>query len=327
MFTPLSLTYGLRAEDNSDNKILSNVTSRNKSYLYTLNYLIDLTLSIFDFDGNFDDFAIPKQNVNSALMLNGAVAFCSSEKLSKAGFKLIAFPFSINKFNIYGEPQEIKIEPFYDSEDFKNFPIYNMTFENTKDKKEFEIVYAKSNKNFNGFLPQATYTALQISQVKQMCENNVIANSLPIFVEGISEQINSIDNLVNLIYNQNGIVKIDKSKGVRAEELIKIINNNVPWLSDRGYMFIRDLLNDFYREIGIKNVAYEKKERVNTEEVKSLDQVTDVVAFSMLKSIKKGLDKVNTWIDADFTVKSVLNTFDKLSNSGGEIVDISKQSL
>jgi hypothetical protein len=54
----------------------------------------------------------------------------------------------------------------------------------------------------------------------------------------------------------------------------------------------RAIVNEFLTEVGIKNANYEKKERLNSQEVGENDDETRAMVEIILENVRKGFDEV-----------------------------------
>lgn len=82
-------------------------------------------------------------------------------------------------------------------------------------------------------------------------------------------------------------------------------------LSDR-----RTCLNNFLTTIGIRNANYDKKERLNSQEVTENNDETSAIVGLMLESIRKGFDKVNAMSGLDLSVELNFDYSEGGSNNG-----------
>ena len=63
------------------------------------------------------------------------------------------------------------------------------------------------------------------------------------------------------------------------------------------------IIADFYNNIGITTTPYQKRERLITDEIGSLEKMTECTLESMLKARQEGADKVNNMFGTDISVR------------------------
>lgn len=94
------------------------------------------------------------------------------------------------------------------------------------------------------------------------------------------------------------VVNKDAIGDGRIEPLI----NNVDFLVDKLLQARRTIVNEFLTEIGIKNANYDKKERLNSQEVNQNNDETRAIISVIYDNLKKDFNDINTISDLDLTV-------------------------
>lgn len=64
----------------------------------------------------------------------------------------------------------------------------------------------------------------------------------------------------------------------------------------------RNVLSDFYNCLGVQNLAVDKKERTNLDEMDSNKQQLSISLDEIYEPIKRGFDEVNALFETDFTI-------------------------
>lgn len=274
----------------------------NKTYLHKLrsfinsyDFLLDILLSLLKFE-NCEKHKLNADDINKNLIFKGSIAF------AKTNIGVVAVPYTVLKQNYKGEPTEIKLNPKFNDND-------GINTSKTIKKDDFVIVYL--NRAHRGFIGYLNYHAGIEACLSVLLNNNIIANSLQAILQGKAEQLNDIKNVVNAIYNQNGILKLALPESARAEDFIKFDYNNNNLILDKIAEASTNNINTFFSRCGVDYTPYEKKERLTNEEIKTNNMALDLIRGSMLETVKSGLDKVNEKFDMDLTVSLTIDTLDK----------------
>lgn len=88
------------------------------------------------------------------------------------------------------------------------------------------------------------------------------------------------------------LVAINK-KILQGKQLTTLISSpSSTFIADKVQTLKRAIVNEFLTEVGIKNANYEKKERLNSQEVGENDDETRAMVEIILENINKGFDEV-----------------------------------
>lgn len=112
-------------------------------------------------------------------------------------------------------------------------------------------------------------------------------------------------------------VKLAYSKATQGEPMV-VVNKDVmqgkqltTLISDPKSTFIidqlltarRTIVNNFLTEVGIKNANYDKKERLNSQEVEENNDETSAIVNVILDNIKRDFDAINAISDLNLSVE------------------------
>ena len=87
------------------------------------------------------------------------------------------------------------------------------------------------------------------------------------------------------------VISKDVMKGKNITTLIPNVGNN--YIVDKLLNARRTIINAFLTEIGIKNANYDKKERLNSQEVEQNTDETSAIISVIFDNIKDGMGKIN----------------------------------
>lgn len=159
------------------------------------------------------------------------------------------------------------------------------------DKDEFVPVYV--NKIQSGYFIDIQHRANTYAKIEQLLDNNIVVKSLMLILEGKENQAMAFDELIDIIHNQNGIAKIDVASGLRSDEFLKVIVNEIETIFDKCVELNKNKDSEFLAKIGINHIPYEKKERLTNDEIATNNQLIDVVRDGIINTVNEGLERVN----------------------------------
>lgn len=102
-------------------------------------------------------------------------------------------------------------------------------------------------------------------------------------------------------------------KGITGQKGITTFLPNVRnnYLVDEYLQAKRSIVNEFLTEIGIKNANYDKKERLNSQEVNQNNDETGAIVTVIYENLKDSFDRVNKLTGLNLTVKRRYNYEEK----------------
>lgn len=286
-----------------DNESLRTYLYKSQSYLSALNYYTDIVLSILKVENLPNN--IDEVYYKTILLLGGKSVFCENN------IGLVSSDFTCLRYDYQGLPSQLNLSlsPYINNADTQALD-YSKVYQ----KSDFEIVYCNETKT--GF----AYDIQRFALLEAMCDiaihNNLLVNSLSAIIQGKKEQVNDIESIVDILFNQSGIIEIGLPSGAREDDKIEILTPERPYICDKVQALRSDFKNLLLSRLGIKHTPYEKKERLISAEVNSGDECNDLLKNSMLNTIQSGLDRVNKHFNTNIRVYF---TLEYLQNKGSEL--------
>lgn len=268
-------------------------TNKLNAYEYYFKMLLGKLDSLFKWK-NLPE-TVDKSFLNSNLFLLGYSAFYELDGKIYTNFG-----------GIGGTPNE----NYYPTEFILSNPIQgSKTFIiNSLDKDTAVLMYnTESDKQFlNGYGKSGIYTL--IKQTATLLADNLQSINLAqincrvqtIFTASDDSQAKSAEQLVKRMYNA------DPYQILISDELSPITVSNVePNTSDIINTLLQVhqyILADFYNQIGIPTTPYQKKERLITDEIKTLDKTNNCNIYEMLTARRTAIKKINSLFNTSISI-------------------------
>lgn len=182
---------------------------------------------------------------------------------------------------------------------------------------EFVPVYV--NKTHTGYIEDIQHRANSYCEIEQLLNNNLIVKSLMLILEGKDNQAMAFDELIDIIYNQYGIAKVDVASGARSEDFLKVITNQVEILFSQCVELNKNKDSEFFAKIGINHIPYEKKERLTNDEIATNNQLIDVVRDGIINTVNDGLKAVNEKYGTNMSMRLTI------ANKGGDKLELAEE--
>lgn len=186
--------------------------------------------------------------------------------------------------------------------------IYNSSLQDN-------VFYIKADSGLNTFIQRYARQLADIESTVNIYAVNSRLISIP--VSNDNSVIESMKLFFkNLIMGKRGIVS-DSS----IVENFRNVDINRTGIKDgvNDWLLARDkVLEQFYRDLGIR-MSNQKKAQVNIDEVESNDQLLLISTDDMLKSRKKGIDRVNNLYGTNIDVR--LNPLYNIKNVEGGVMN------
>lgn len=291
-----------------ENLELRSFIEKLESYQKSYNYFLNLALSIFKIE-NLEKYNINSEYFFKTLFENGSICFTNQSNIG-----LVAVPFSINGFNYQGLPSSWNAVPLFKSEEVLKIPQLN--------NENSVIVWL--NKNHNGLFDEFCYFSRLAAMLLQLYNNNLYSKSLQLVLEGKRTNDAAFDEILNVVYNQSGFLKISTEAGDTALDLFKFISNNCEFLADKIDIAMNNLENRFLTRIGIPRIPYEKKSHLLNDEIKTADFSSDLIRMNFFETISKGLKKVNEKFGTDLILKFAVD-FDETESEKIKIFEFDEK--
>lgn len=285
---------------------LPDICDVNKAYRFYFKWLLGKLHELFKWENMPDTIDI--DFLNNCLFLDGHVLF--TDKLDK---KLRCFFGEIG-----GEPNIYYMPTLYTVAN----PVVGSANVNIDNDKEGVVMFNSREDKIYNFMPRGSGLYPLIHQTATLLADNIVSiNTAQInsrvqacIIAGDEQLRNSAEVYVKDLYK-------GKPWTVVSESMISSIKSN-PISSAATPQAIQALVElhqyiiaDFYNSIGIKTNPVNKKERLITDEINSVDDYLAVTINQMLDSRKLGIEKVNKRFGTNIKVDVSDELKDVLENS------------
>lgn len=251
-------------------KLINSQLSNFKTYEMYKRQLLTLAENVFEFKNMPKYISTPY--LNKVLLRQGSIAFFVDDVLG-----LLALPYTVlGSLDVYGRPKSIKVT---------SQNGYSKTIRNADD---FVIMYDN-----NGLYPlwlDIIQYAERISLDTRTCDINILQQRTPRFWKTKSENVKTIQDLVNNIDGMENTV-------IAYEDLdlddTTIVLEPAPYVADKIDIHKEKDWNEFLRLIGIANMNFQKKERNIKDEVLASQGGTIASRYSRFEPRQKAIEEIN----------------------------------
>lgn len=251
--------------------------------LYEKRYLYQLIFSRFK-------FGLPKDwNLNFFrywLFSWGSIAVMYTRE-----YGWICAPYSVSQINMYWNPKEIVITNSYLTN-----PKYGVIGVNSGIIKLFD--------DYGGLDDLVRHYAVKLAQIDRCIDVNLMnANVTKYFEARNKKHAQEIKDLYAQSTQGEPLVVANESvtKGKQIDTLYKDIKTT--YIVNDLLQSKRTIINEFLTKIGIANANYDKRERLNTDEVNQNDEETKAMINVIYDNIKEGIAEINAISGLGITVE------------------------
>lgn len=260
---------------------------------YWFNKLLGYCMGMFEYDGLPD--SLPARQIEINLLLTGhCTIFKDDGELVTCGTTL----YDYDKYydptrGVFAQPK-LKSKTLYLQGESKNaVVIYNSDLQNN-------VLYFPTDGGLLTFISRYARRLADIESTENIYSVNMRLSAFP--VGGDDSIIASIKKFFSQlalgrreVIADNAIIQqfrtVDVVKGATSDKLNDIIQ-------------ARDkVLEQFFRDIGVKFFADNKRAQMTDEEVESNDQMLIISPDEMLRKRKEGVEKVNAFFGTNISVK------------------------
>lgn len=196
-------------------------------------------------------------------------------------FGWICQPYSVTDLNLYYQPKQIL--------------VYNQHIKSPKTGViGINAGIIKIMDDYYGLDDIVTRYAEQLSQIDRSINVNLMnCNVTAMFEAETKKQSDEVKEAYGKATTGEPLVVISKDvmKGKNITTLIPNVGNN--YIVDKLLNARRTIINAFLTEIGIKNANYDKKERLNSQEVEQNTDETSAIISVIFDNIKDCMGKIN----------------------------------
>ena len=206
-------------------------------------------------------------------------------------FGWICQPYSVTDLNLYYQPKQIL--------------VYNQHIKSPKTGViGINAGIIKILDDYYGLDDIVTRYAEQLSQIDRSINVNLMnCNVTAMFEAETKKQADEVKEAYGKATTGEPLVVISKDvmKGKNITTLIPNVGNN--YIVDKLLNARRTIINAFLTEIGIKNANYDKKERLNSQEVEQNTDETSAIISVIFDNIKDCMGKINKISDLNLDVE------------------------
>lgn len=132
---------------------------------------------------------------------------------------------------------------------------------------------------------------------QRSCDVNVMATRTPVLILGTEKQKLTMENLYNKYDGNQPFIFGDKD--IISNDMLKSINTQAPYVTDKLTEYKKEIWNEFLQFIGVNTIDVEKKERLITGEANSNNEVINLNLQSYLAPRKEACKKFNELFGLD----------------------------
>ncbi len=315
----MSAPYYFDTINQMESHIVPGVMQRgnNQMSIYYRRYLMQRVFSIFDFTGAPEDWNM--EYLKFCLLCWGYCAVLRTDR-----FGVIPQQCGVSGYDVFYRPTRAIITN----------PLFDKTYD-LKIGEDCELI--RLAPDWQGIPDLIGHYADQMAITTTSIITNLYNSRLAYVFAGTTKAFaESFKAMFDKIAEGNPAVFVDKQLiGETGEP------NWLPFQQDLRSTYIVDmlqgaeqsLLNQFYTDIGIPNIPYEKTERLNMEESTTNDYATECLINLWKTTINSTLDKVNVMFDLSVKceynpkLKEVLTHGNERNADTGSDVQLSDRSV
>lgn len=193
----------------------------------------------------------------------------------------IAYPYSITKLGLYYNPSEIEVIPNFTTKTYHGVIGLNAEVINLTD-------------DYFGLDDLVTRYATKLAQIDKDIDINLMNCNMSLLAEVDDKKTgDAIKEAYGLATEGKPLVVLNKNllNGQKLQTMFPNVRNT--YIVDMLLTARRTIVNEFLTEIGIKNANYDKKERLNSQEVEANTDETSAIISVIFENLKKSFDKLN----------------------------------
>lgn len=154
--------------------------------------------------------------------------------------------------------------------------------------------------------PMIRYYAMRLWDLDRIIDVNAKAQKTPVLIQATEQQRLTLLNIYKQYEGNAPVIFGDKNLDLNA---LRSLNTGAPYVADKVYDLKNQIWNEALTYIGISNVAYQKKERLISDEVTRGQGGTLSSRYSRLEARKTAAEQINkmfgTNIEVDFRDASI----------------------
>ena len=171
--------------------------------------------------------------------------------------------------------------------------------------------------------------AYRLYLAQRSCDVNIMAQRTPVLILGTEKQKLTMENLYNKYDGNQPFIFGDKD--IISNDMLKSINTQAPYVTDKLTEYKKEIWNEFLQFIGVNTIDVEKKERLITGEANSNNEVINLNLQSYLAPRKEACKKFNELFglvgDKAIDVRIRSDLFNVIKQEESIIVDYNKNGI
>lgn len=241
----------------------------NRTYLQYIEHLTELSISMFEYV-NLPD-TVDWRFLEMTLFEKGQALWFKDEVM---GHVVMTFA-SNGPFNIYRVPI--------------NRHAYAVNgYQNDLDENNSVIIYNNMIRT-NSILDVKMY-ARRLYNLDRAIDVNANAQKTPVLIVCDQEQRLTMLNLYKEFDGNAPVIFGDKALDLSA---LRVLSTDAPYVADKLFQLKTQTWNECLTRLGISNVAFQKKERLVSDEVIRSQGGTIASRYSRLEMRREAIDKIN----------------------------------
>lgn len=250
----------------------------NRTYLQYIEHLTELSISMFDYE-NLPD-SVDWRFLELTLFEKGQALWFKDEVMGN----IVTMFASNGPFNIYRVPI--------------NRHAYAVNgYQNDLDENNSVIIYNNLIRT-NSVLDVKMY-ARRLYNLDRAIDVNANAQKTPVLIVCDQEQRLTMMNLYKEFDGNAPVVFGDKALDLSA---LKVLRTDAPFVADKLFALKNQTWNEALTRLGISNVAFQKKERMVSDEVVRSQGGTVASRYSRLEARRQAIEKINDMFNLDIEV-------------------------
>lgn len=250
----------------------------NRTYLQYIEHLTELSISMFEYT-NLPD-TVDWRFLELTLFEKGQALWFKDEVMGN----IVTMFASNGPFNIYRIPV--------------NRHAYAVNgYQNDLDENNSVIIYNNLIRT-NSILDVKMY-ARRLYNLDRAIDVNANAQKTPVLIVCDQEQRMTMLNLYKEFDGNAPVIFGDKALDLTA---LKVLRTDAPYVADKLFALKNQTWNECLTRLGISNVAFQKKERMVSDEVVRSQGGTIASRYSRLEARRQSIDKINKMFGLDIEV-------------------------
>ena len=250
----------------------------NASFSYYYYRLMDLAISQFEWS-NLPD-SVDERFLEKTLFLYGNAVYFNDEVIGDLALQCTLS----GEFDVYGIPKRRRA-----------YAING--YQRQLNHKNSVLIY--NNQLHINTEPVIWHFATRLWDLDRTIDINAKAQKTPILLKGSEQQQISLQNIYEQYDGNKPVIYGDNNMTM---EPIQVLKTDAPFVADKVQELRNQIWNEAISFLGISNVAYQKKERMVSDEVMRQMGGTIASRNSRLEARRQAAEKINKMFGRDIEV-------------------------